>query len=547
MRGLIRRVLDWVDQRTGFETAVRNFMYEDIPASSGWPQVLGSVALFLFLVQAFTGILLAFNYAPQPGDAYYSLQYIINDLTAGRIIRGLHHWGASMMVVVVVLHMMQVALWGAYKKPREATWLLGVALLLLVMGFGLTGYLLPWDNRAYWATVVTIQIAGLAPVVGEYMMRLLGSADGSVGVSTFSRFYTVHTLVLPALTALLIALHVHLVRKHGITPQPADASQPKKKFYPQQAFKEVTAIFVAFAILLVMAVALHAPLERLADPTDSTYIPRPDWYFLFLFQTLKFFEGTLEVVGAIVLPTLALIALVVVPFLDRGKAKKLGERTVAFGAVGLAAIAWTSLTVSAIVTTPKQPKKVDTGLAPTADWKQLTPVELAGLSCYRQEKCANCHNLSEGEPKIGPTLATVAERKSADWMIAHFKNPSQLVPGSPMPAIQLSDELLNCLSAFLLKVTPANAPTLEAAPDLPVRGALIYQEKMCSNCHLINGIGMTVGPPLNGVSERRTKDWLIGHFRDPEKYSPGTMMPAFDFPSQQMEAIVAYLSELPAG
>ena len=116
-----------------------------------------------------------------------------------------------------------------------------------------------------------------------------------------------------------------------------------------------------------------------------------------------------------------------------------------------------------------------------------------------------------------------------------------------MPAIQLPDELLNCLSAFLLKVTPANAPTLEAAPDLAVRGALIYQENMCGNCHLINGIGMTVGPPLNGVSERRTKDWLIGHFRDPEKYSPGTMMPAFDFPSQQMEAIVAYLSELPAG
>jgi ubiquinol-cytochrome c reductase cytochrome b subunit len=198
MNVLFRRLLDSVDHRTGLETAVKNFMYEDIPASSGWRQVFGSVALFLFLIQIFTGILLTFNYAPQPGDAYFSLQYIINELTGGRLIRGLHHWGSSMMVVVVVLHMVQVALWGAYKRPREVTWLLGVVLLLLVLGFGLTGYLLPWDNRSYWATVVTIQIAGLAPVVGSYLMRFLGSADGSVGIATFSRFYSLHVVVLPA-------------------------------------------------------------------------------------------------------------------------------------------------------------------------------------------------------------------------------------------------------------------------------------------------------------------------------------------------------------
>jgi len=153
MRDLIRRILDWVDHRTGFETAVKNFLFDDIPSSSGWHQVFGSVALFLFFVQAFTGVLLAFNYAPQPGDAYHSLQYIVNQITGGRLIRGLHHWGSSLMVIVVGLHMIQVALWGAYKKPREATWILGVLLLLLVLAFGLTGYLLPWDNRAYWATV----------------------------------------------------------------------------------------------------------------------------------------------------------------------------------------------------------------------------------------------------------------------------------------------------------------------------------------------------------------------------------------------------------
>jgi len=167
MSSLRDKVVSWLDHRTGVETAIRNFLYEEIPASSGWRHVFGSIAVFLFLTQAFTGALLAFNYAPTPGDAYNSLRYILTELTGGRLIRGLHHWGASMMIVVVVLHMVQVFLWGAYKKPREATWMLGVVLFLLTLAYGLTGYLLPWDNRAYWGTVVTTQIAASAPLLGQ--------------------------------------------------------------------------------------------------------------------------------------------------------------------------------------------------------------------------------------------------------------------------------------------------------------------------------------------------------------------------------------------
>src|SRR2546425_6492169 len=192
MRQLAQSVTGWLEHRTGIEAAIRNFLYEEIPASSGWHQVFGSVAVFLFLTQAFTGILLAFNYAPTPGDAYNSLRYILTELTAGRLIRGLHHWGASMMIVVVVIHMVQVFLWGAYKKPREATWIAGVILLLLTLAYGLSGYLLPWDNRAYWGTVVTTQISALAPGAGPYLLRLLGSDGQSIGVVTFARFYAAH-------------------------------------------------------------------------------------------------------------------------------------------------------------------------------------------------------------------------------------------------------------------------------------------------------------------------------------------------------------------
>jgi ubiquinol-cytochrome c reductase cytochrome b subunit len=159
MKEIKRRIFAWFNHRTGLESAIRNFLYEEIPGSSGWRQVFGSVAVFLFMVQAFTGILLAFNYAATPGDAYNSVKYIVTEVTGGRLIHGLHHWGASMMIVVVVLHMTQVFLFGGYKKPREATWMVGVVLLLITLAFGLTGYLLPWDNRAYWGTVVSTQIA----------------------------------------------------------------------------------------------------------------------------------------------------------------------------------------------------------------------------------------------------------------------------------------------------------------------------------------------------------------------------------------------------
>src|SRR6266496_1198694 len=256
MRRRLASITDWLDHRTGVQTAVRQFLYEDIPASSGWHQVFGSVAMFLFLTQAFTGALLAFNYAPTPGDAYNSLRYILTEITGGRLMRGLHHWGASMMIVVVVLHMVQVALYGAYKKPREATWMVGVVLLLLTLAYGLTGYLLPWDNRAYWGTVVTTQIAGSAPLLGQYMSRLLGG-ESAVGVVTFARFYGMHVLLLPPATTLLIAMHIYLVRKHGVAPTPEAESRPKRKFYPQQVFKDTVAIFVAFAILFTMALAVR--------------------------------------------------------------------------------------------------------------------------------------------------------------------------------------------------------------------------------------------------------------------------------------------------
>jgi len=465
MRTLKGQVFEWLDHRTGIETAIRKFLYEDIPASSGWHQVFGSVAVFLFLVQAFTGILLAFNYAPTPGEAYNSMHYILTEVTTGRLMHGLHHWGASMMIVVVVLHMVQVFLFGSYKKPREATWIAGVILLLLTLAYGLTGYLLPWDNKAYWGTVVVTQIAAGVPLVGPYLSRLLGST-GDVGVVTFARFYAVHVLLLPPATALLILAHIYLVRKHGVAPVPGDHEQPAKKFYPRQAFLDTLAVFTAFSILFTLAVVAHLPLERLADPSDTAYIPRPEWYYLFLFQMLKFFNGPMEVIGTVVLPGLAVLVLILIPFIDRSPLVRVSKRVFAMGCILFAGAGWSALTLAAVKSTPASGVASQIDYSGPIDWMQLTPAALA---------------------------------RGAD----------------------------------------------RTAPPFAVAGAKLFQRKGCAGCHMVNGVGGKLGPPLNGLSSRRNEEWVRENFLHPQKMAPGTIMPAYPFTDAEMKNIIGYLFTIP--
>ena len=540
MRQKFQQAIEAIDHRTGLHTGLRKFLYEEIPASSGWHQVFGSVALFLILIQFFTGIMLAFNYAPTPGEAYNSLRYILTEVTAGRLMRGLHHWGASMIIVIVVLHMVQVFLWGAYKKPREGTWIAGVVLLLLTLAYGLTGYLLPWDNRAYWGTVVTTQIGATVPLAGPYVTQLLASAGG-IGAVTFARFFALHVLLLPPATLLLIGLHVYLVRRHGVAPALEDELKPKKSFYPEQVFKDTVAVFIAFAILFIMAIAARVPLERMADPTDTSYIPRPEWYFLFLFQTLKVFEGPLEVVGTVVLPTLAILALIAAPFIDRSRLVRVRQRTVAIGIVVLAGLGWAGLTAAAIRSTPPQTAAALIDFSGPTQWMQLTPSQLNGISFYRQEKCGECHNVTGGTPKRGPNLLGAARRHDDAWLIAHFKQPS----GAAMMPVHLTDAQLKDLVALIKAMTPDNGDVIDTAPDFAVEGAMLYQKNFCGSCHAINGEGGKIGPALNGLATRRTEAWVVEHFENPRKMSPGTPMPAYPFARPDMQNMVSYLFTLP--
>jgi ubiquinol-cytochrome c reductase cytochrome b subunit len=540
MRAVVYRVGQWLEERTGFGTACRQFLFEDIPASSGWPQVIGSVCLFLFLTQTVTGILLAFNYAPTPGDAYTSVSYILERVAGGRMIHGLHHWGASLMVIAVFLHMAQVFIYGAYKRPREATWIAGVALLLLTLSFGLTGYLLPWDNRAYWGTVVTTRIMANVPLAGPILTRLTGATNG-IGVITFSRFYALHTLLLPGITALLIAIHVYLVRRHGVAPAANDAGNTQK-FFPRQAFRDVFAVFIAFAVLFAAAAFLDVPLERMADPTDIAYVPRPEWYFLFLFQLLKLFPGNLEVIGTVIIPSLAVLALVLLPFANRGPVRMLAERLPAASAVLLVFSIWVGLTIVAQQSTPKP---IRSPLVPrdAVRWAQLPPEQIAGFGYFHSSHCDSCHNLLLGAPKAGPNLGSTGIRHPKEWLIQHFRQPVQSTLSAHPPHLSLPK--LNALSLFVENVRPESVSLLQRMSSQYIGGAQAFVVGGCISCHKVNGAGGGVGPALNGLSSRRGEQWVKDHFAAPQRLSPGSIMPPYRFSQTEENALIGYLFSLP--
>src|SRR3954452_6944642 len=542
MRARLNNGLAWVEDRTGFITAVRGALGEHIPASAGWPQAFGSVALFLCLLQALTGILLSLNYAGTPGDAYNSLTYILREVVMGKMIHGLHHWGASLMLIVAILHMGQVFLYGAYKRPREVTWISGVCLLLVILGFSLTGYLLPWDNRAYWGTVITTKIIGQTPLVGSYLQEVTGAAD-RIGVITFARFYSLHVLILPSIVASLLFVHLALVRRHGVTAAPDDRA-PKVAFYPEQVFKDVVACFAAFTMLFLAAAFLQVPLERLADPTDTSYVPRPEWYFLFLFQALKFFKGAWEPIGSIGLPSLAVLALFCVPFIDRGRATRIRHRTTAISVMVVALSGWAGLTAAALRDGPKA-VTASSDLPAVPDGISLSAEEMAGIGYFRSERCESCHNLADGPPKPGPTLAVQHQHRSAEWMIQHFRNPSRTIPGSNMPPIHLNLPELNALSAFLLKIGPETAGEVNEIPAGLVTGSQVFVSNSCGSCHKVNGVGGDIGPKLNGLASRRSRSWIEEHFETPQKRSPGSVMPPFHWPPAQRAALTDYLLSLP--
>ena len=326
---------DWLDVRTGSKKLLRELLFENVPGGSRWRYVWGSTLTFTFMVQVITGIFLWMAYAPSSQTAWESVFYIQNQMWGGWLLRGIHHFTAQAMTILLILHLMQVVVDGAYKAPREMNYFLGVILLLLVLGLSLTGYLLPWDQKGYWATKVATNIMAITPVIGPTLQKVvIGGAD--YGHHTLTRFFALHAGVLPGLIIFFIAGHVYLFRKHGLTP-----AQPKRRpdcaFWPDQVLKDVVACLAVMAVVLFFTSKARlfghgepgADLGAPADPAEPYSAARPEWYFLFLFQFLKagwlvkIFGHHGELVGAIIIPTLVLIVLFAMPFIGNWR---LGHR-----------------------------------------------------------------------------------------------------------------------------------------------------------------------------------------------------------------------------
>jgi ubiquinol-cytochrome c reductase cytochrome b subunit len=574
---VIRRLIDFVDERTGIKALAAHLLDEPIKGGARWAYVFGSALLGSFTVQAVTGIALMTSYAPSDKTAWASVHFIQFQQAGGWLVRGLHHFGAQAMVILLGAHLTQVALFGAYKKPREVTWWLGLGLLAITLGFALTGYLLPWDQKGYWATRVATNIAGTVPVIGDATQRLLQGGP-EYGSLTLTRFYTLHVVVLPALLVALVTAHVALFRRHGVTPPPKANLERVDPFFPTQLLKDVVAVIAVLGIVLVLALHEHgAPLDAPADPS-SDYPARPEWYFLALFQLLKYFHGPLEIVGTVVLPMLVGIYFFVLPLVDRREGTALRGRwkpllpllAVALGAVVLTAKAQADDRADA--TFQKERARADVrakvatklardGVPPEGPLAMLARApEVRGPELFAKH-CATCHTLGEHGSEKERTAPRLDGWATEKWLLDMMHDPDgddrfgRTPYKGEMPSLDVkpsdADELwkpmpaddMKAAAAFLASEgdSPGQAPppeSLRADRARVARGKEVVKSR-CTACHLFDGAGDDGGqglaPELSGYGSRA---WVRAQIANPASkatYREGALdperkghMPRFD-------------------
>ena len=482
----------WLDRRLDLRSARRALLDREVPDRLTWWHTLGSATLTVFAVQAATGIVLATFYSPSPDHAYDSIQFIQHQVTSGGLLRGIHHWSASAMVVLVVAHMIRVFSMGAYKYPREANWLLGAGLFVIVLGFSFTGYLLPWDQKAYWATAVGTSIAGTTPIIGSFLLSTL-RGGGELGAATLSRFYALHVLLFPALLGGIVLLHLVMVIRQGIAPRSSalEADAPKRtsdasypdyydaayaqtkrggvRFYPDIIGKDVMASAAVVIVVVLLALTFGAPLELPADPTDMAYQPTPEWYFLPLFQLLKMVPGSMESLVAFGVPSALLLAIFALPFYDRTSTRTLRHRPVAMASLCVI-LGGSALLLGAAV------REAGPSVAPEAG-RPLTSTERAGRALFAAQKCGDCHTIQGKGGDKGPDLSDVGLHHSSGWLHSYIELPSRFrgdttqMPSFGPPTLSHIEieELAQYLTTLRGGAGPGVAPELhDTFPEPPI-------------------------------------------------------------------------------
>jgi ubiquinol-cytochrome c reductase cytochrome b subunit len=456
----LRGIWRWWDDRLGFSRTIKPIVEHPVPPNLNWWYVLGSATLVAFMVQVVTGVALAFSYVPAPNSAYDSINFITHGSILGNVVRGLHYFGSSAMVILIGVHAAHVFLTGSYKFPREVNWLTGVILLVLTLGMAFTGQLLRWNQDAYWAVVVGAEQAARAPIIGDTLARIL-IAGQTVGGATLTRFYATHVFLLPALVFALIGTHLYLVIQHGVSepPVPGRRIDPKTyrqryeellhkvgvPFWPDAAWKDVVFALGVGAIVLALAVLVGPPEPGTqADPTIIQADPRPDWYFLWYFALLALLPAGIEDSFMVGFPLLVGIVMIALPFVAPAGERSPRHRPWAVAIVAIVVVSMASLIElgnrspwSPVFGSPAVPQSVSASLTGDA---------ARGAQLFQQKDCIACHMMAGAGGRRGPDLTTVGDRLSQEQLSARI-----LAGGHNMPAYgqTMAPDDLNALVTFL--------------------------------------------------------------------------------------------------
>lgn len=466
------RLLKWLDERTGIQSLLREALDEPIPGGASWAYIFGSGLIFLFISQVITGVALALYYVPSADHAHIVVSYIVKEVTAGSFLRSIHAYGSSGIIILLLLHIGQVVLYGSYKGRRELLWLSGFVLLVLMLAMAFTGYLLPWDEKAYFATAVGTNLIEEVPLIGPPLERLIRGGD-QMGTLTISRFYVLHVFVLPALLIGFIATHVFFFRKAGaagpVREDPVQPKLPTANFYPRQVAMD--AAFAAVLIGILAAIAVYLPMELgpAANPADTHFLPRPEWYYRPVFQWLKYPTGHWSLLG-IVLPAVLALIFALAPFLDRRRERRPWRRPISVGIFVLFLIAYAGLGVVSYrsdyddptVAAQMHKQEADTKafmqqpFAPeaaagraAAPLAAADPIVLKGQALFQAQSCSACH----GEAGIGTPAAValtgVGQKYTNAQLAALLRTPDKRMTDGGMMPVDLNADDLNALVAYL--------------------------------------------------------------------------------------------------
>lgn len=561
---MIKRLDAWLDSRTGYKALLHVALDELVPGGARWRYVFGSAVTVLILMQAATGLALEMYYSPSTTDAWASVNYIETQVLLGSLLRGIHHWGASAIVVMVVLHLLQTLWAGAFRAPREMNWLAGFVLFQVILGLALTGYLLPWDQKGYWATQVATSIAGTVPLIGPKLQVFL-QGSSSYGNLTLTRFHTLHVILLPAALFSVIAVHIALFRKHGVTPpdhlSPEELARKAEPFYPRQLLYDTVFSAVGVGIIFYMAWRHGAPLEAPADPS-SQYLARPEWYFLPLFQLLKYFEGGAELVGTIILPGVAMGFLAGLPFIHSALSRRIPRihRVLAIAlTVGLMGVGG----LGALAVRSDRNDPAIASMAERAHEESVEARRLASLggvpasgpmNLYRNDpvvwghrvivaQCQKCHAACDTQPYKGsPCLEGYASRA---WISRFLRNPREPhffgnTKIDEMEAYTGSQENADALTEFVY----SQGGRQDVTPTLAKKGEALFDSEGCASCHTLDGVGSGSAPDLKGWGSR---EWTYAFIRAPGHarfFGEANEMETFDYlrlPEEDVQAVTAWL------